>query len=87
MKMDNLVLIVETSGKNSKTNTFWRGGTYQKIIAKGKIPYCITDAWNDIWNSDIERAYKTDFEVYDARSKDWSNGEVDIYVSVFQSCK
>jgi predicted transcriptional regulator YdeE len=58
-----------------------KGGTYQKRMAKGEIPYCITQAWKDIWNSDIERAYETDFEVYDERSKDWANGEVDIYVS------
>lgn len=57
-------------------------GNYQKKTAKGEIPYCITEAWTTIWNSGVERAYRTDFEVYDARSKDWANGEVDIYVSV-----
>ncbi|MBS4066709.1 MAG: effector binding domain-containing protein [Chitinophagaceae bacterium] len=59
-----------------------QNGKYQKKTAKGEIPHCITEAWTGIWNSDIKRAYKIDFEVYDARSKDWSNGEVDIFVSV-----
>ena len=58
------------------------GGIYQKITAKGKMPDCIANAWKEIWSSDISRAYQADFEVYDERSKDWSNAEVDIFISV-----
>jgi len=57
-------------------------GMYQKILAKGKMPGCVTDAWKEIWVSEIPRSYKMDFEVYDERSKDWSSAEVDIYLSV-----
>ena len=57
-------------------------GTYQKIDAKGKMPDCVANAWKEVWISDIPRSYKMDFEVYDERSKDWSNAEVDIYLSV-----
>ena len=57
------------------------GGKYKKITAKGKIPECITKAWMSIWNSKIPRAYITDFEVYDERSLDLENAEVDIYLS------
>jgi predicted transcriptional regulator YdeE len=57
-------------------------GSYEKRTAKGEIPDCIGRAWMDIWNSGIKRAYQVDFEVYDARSADWANGEVDIYLSV-----
>ena len=57
-------------------------GTYQKIIARGIIPDCVANAWREIWNSAIPRAYQTDFEVYDGRSKDWNNAEVDIFLSV-----
>ena len=57
-------------------------GNYQKIIARGKMPDCIANAWKEIWASHISRAYKADFEVYDERSKDWNNAEVDIYVSL-----
>jgi len=55
--------------------------SYIKLIAKGKMPGCISDSWKDIWDSKIERAYHYDFEVYDERSKDWSNAIVDIFVS------
>ena len=54
---------------------------YSKVIAKGKMPDCVASSWKDIWNSNIDRAYNFDFEKYDERSKDWSNAEVEIFVS------
>ena len=57
-------------------------GTYQKIDAKGKMPDCVINAWKDVWVSSIPRSYKMDFEVYDERSKDWNNAEVEVYLSV-----
>ncbi|HMJ70376.1 MAG TPA: GyrI-like domain-containing protein [Cyclobacteriaceae bacterium] len=54
---------------------------YAKVIAKGKMPECVSNAWKSIWASTINRTYKFDFEKYDERSKDWSNAEVEIYVS------
>ncbi|MAU15796.1 MAG: AraC family transcriptional regulator [Muricauda sp.] len=55
---------------------------YMKVTAKGVMTHCITEAWEKIWNSEIERKFGFDFEVYDERSDDWNNAEVDIYVSV-----
>lgn len=57
-------------------------GSFIKRVAKGEIPSCIGAAWKEIWNADLPRAYKTDFEVYDDRSKDWNDAEVDIYLSI-----
>ncbi len=56
--------------------------TYQKITAKGKMPDCIGEAWQNIWKADINREFGFDFEIYDERSRDWENAEVDIYLSV-----
>jgi predicted transcriptional regulator YdeE len=56
--------------------------TYRKFTASGILPDCISFTWKKIWESDIQRAYRTDFEVYDERSKDWNNAEVDILISV-----
>jgi predicted transcriptional regulator YdeE len=56
--------------------------SYQKITAKGKMPDCVADAWREMWATNIHRAYAADFEVYDERSKDWNNAEVDIYISI-----
>lgn len=59
-------------------------GTYRKFTTKGILPDCISYTWKKIWESDIKRAYRTDFEVYDERSKVWNNAEVDILISVDQ---
>ncbi|CAN5914992.1 hypothetical protein BH11BAC7_BH11BAC7_20170 [soil metagenome] len=55
---------------------------YQQLTAKGKMPDCVANTWMEIWKSEIPRAYQADFEVYDERSKDWNNSEVDIFLSV-----
>src|SRR6476660_8176215 len=57
-------------------------GTYQKIDAKGKMPDCVINAWKEVWVFNIPRSYEMDFEVYDERSKDWNNAEVEVYLSV-----
>ena len=54
---------------------------YTRFSAKGGMTGCITDAWKQIWNSGLNRKFGFDFEVYDERSQDWSNAEVDIYIS------
>ncbi|WP_159800633.1 GyrI-like domain-containing protein [Flavobacterium sp. MK4S-17] len=59
-------------------------GNYKIITAKGKMPDCVADAWRTIWNSDIKRAYKADFEIYDGESFDWNNAEIAIFISVEQ---
>lgn len=54
---------------------------YSKFTAKGIMTGCVTDVWNEIWNSDIRRKFGFDFEIYDERSQDWNNAEVAIYIS------
>ncbi|GEP90774.1 hypothetical protein CTE07_24190 [Chitinophaga terrae (ex Kim and Jung 2007)] len=57
-------------------------GEYNKLTAQGKMPDCVADKWREIWSSDISRGYKFDFEVYDARSWDWANATVDVFLSI-----
>jgi predicted transcriptional regulator YdeE len=57
------------------------GGSYTKITTKGQMLDCVANAWREIWRSNMERVYQFDFEIYDERSKDWGNAEVDIYLS------
>ena len=71
---------------NAKTpqdmdNLLIPASSFNKVIAKGKMPECVANSWKEIWISKIERSYKYDFEIYDERSKDWNNAEVDIFVS------
>jgi predicted transcriptional regulator YdeE len=55
---------------------------YQRIAAKGKLPDCLVETWQKIWASTIPRSYRFDFEVYDERSQDWENAEVDVFLSL-----
>lgn len=50
-------------------------GDYICCKAKGNLVY---EEWTRIWNSDIPRAYTTDFEVYGENAAE----EVDIFLSV-----
>lgn len=58
-------------------------GNYAKYIAKGNMMQGIAqDRWEEIWkDSDLPRAYKADFDVYD-QAQNPENGEVAIFVSV-----
>ena len=57
-------------------------GKFEKVTAKGKMPECVIKAWKQIWESPLERAYKYDFEIYDERSKNWEDAEVEVFVSI-----
>src|SRR5690606_31489500 len=57
---------------------------YTRITSKGVMTGCITDAWQEIWKSDLQRNYGFDFELYDERSRDWNNAEVDIFISTIE---
>jgi predicted transcriptional regulator YdeE len=37
---------------------------YGLVSTRGKQPEALMDGWKSIWQSDLERNYKTDFEVY-----------------------
>jgi predicted transcriptional regulator YdeE len=55
---------------------------YKIVTAKGQMPECIAEAWNQIWVSGMKRKYGFDFEVYDERCQNWEDAEVDIYISM-----
>jgi len=74
---------VKTEAQNSQgmDSLIIPAGSYYKVIAKGTMPDCVVNSWKKIWSSISDRAYQFDFEIYDERSKDWSNAEVEIFVS------
>jgi len=54
---------------------------YSRVMARGEMPHCLSECWSKIWQSAIDRAYQFDFEVYDDRSTDWDDAEVEIFIS------
>ncbi len=57
-------------------------GNYAKFMVHGEIPECTAAAWKSIGDANLNRALIVDFEVYDERSADRNNAEIDIYLSV-----
>jgi predicted transcriptional regulator YdeE len=58
-------------------------GNYQKFTAKGNLNEgAVFNEWVKIWNSDLDRAYTTDYEVYGERAAKMENGEVDIFIAL-----
>lgn len=58
--------------------------SFQVFTAKGKMPDAVVDTWKTIWNQDAElgRKYTYDFELYDAKSQQGDNSEVDIFIAI-----
>ncbi len=62
------------------------GGTYQPFVARGSLTQGVVyQTWVEIWNSDLDRAYTADFEVYGEKARNPEDAEVDIYVAVKES--
>ncbi|WP_306350907.1 GyrI-like domain-containing protein [Flavobacterium sp. '19STA2R22 D10 B1'] len=61
------------------------GGKYIKYTAKGKMPEAVGQTWGEIWNQDtqLNRLYTADFEVYDEKSAlPQDQAEVGIYIAI-----
>jgi predicted transcriptional regulator YdeE len=63
------------------------GGRFAVLTTnKGPLPNVVPQAWQRIFKLEDEkklhRTYKADFEVYDQRSRDPQNGQLDIYVGM-----
>ena len=56
---------------------------YTKHIAKGNILHgMVFGKWTKIWNSNLDRTFTADFEVYGEKAQNPENAEVDIFVAV-----
>jgi predicted transcriptional regulator YdeE len=58
-------------------------GLYQKFTAKGNLMQgAVFNEWTKIWNTPIDRKYTTDFEVYDEKSQNPEDADVDIFIAL-----
>lgn len=59
------------------------GGEFVKFTVKGNLHEGVVyNAWVDIWNSDLPRAYAADFEIYGDKARNSADAEVEIFLSV-----
>jgi len=56
---------------------------YEEFIAKGNLSEGIVfNKWLEIWNSDLDRSFTADFEVYGEKTQNPENAEVAIYIAL-----
>ena len=77
-KVENLDTI--PNGMVGKT---FEEANYAKHIATGNILQgMVFNEWTKIWNSDLDRTFTADFEVYGEKAQNPENAEVDIFIAV-----
>ncbi|WP_029904612.1 GyrI-like domain-containing protein [Prevotella sp. 10(H)] len=55
---------------------------YYKYISEGELPYAVGRTWAHIWQSDIDRRYLADFDVYGEDAKDPANARITTFLSI-----
>ncbi|TMM58541.1 AraC family transcriptional regulator [Maribacter algarum] len=61
----------------------FEGGTFAKFVSRGDVTKgAVYNSWVEIWNTDLERLYTADFEIYGEKAKDPSDAEIDIFVAI-----
>lgn len=58
------------------------GCDYFTFISEGKLPESVAQTWEFIWQSDIERSYVADFEIYGVAAQNPENAIVTTYLSI-----
>lgn len=57
-------------------------GEYASLSARGEQPKALIETWVAVWESDLDRAFKTDFEVYGPRFFEEGVHEVLVYIGL-----
>ncbi|MGB6153108.1 MAG: GyrI-like domain-containing protein [Pricia sp.] len=61
----------------------FEGGDYIKFTTRGNLAKgLIIREWQKIWETDLDRRYTLDFEVYGEKARNPSDAEVDIMIAV-----
>lgn len=55
-------------------------GKYAKFSIEGHMVDAVVEAWEKIWEMDLDRSYTGDFEEY--LNADWENAKIDIYIAL-----
>ena len=55
---------------------------YQVYKSTGKLSVSLAKTWEGIWNTDLNRRYSADFDIYGEKAKDFENAEVETYVAI-----
>jgi predicted transcriptional regulator YdeE len=58
-------------------------GRYAVFLSEsGPVGEVVMKTWQRVWSAEIDRAYRTDYEVYDERASNPGNARVEVHVGV-----
>ncbi|MGL5675201.1 MAG: GyrI-like domain-containing protein [Cellulosilyticaceae bacterium] len=55
-------------------------GRYAKFSVHGHMEKAVAEAWQKIWQMDLDRSFTGDFEEY--LNSDWEAADIDIYIAL-----
>lgn len=59
------------------------GGDFQQFTSRGNLSQGVVyGTWQNIWEKDINRTYRADYEVYGPKALSPEDAEVEIFVGV-----
>lgn len=68
---------------NGMVGQEFQGGEYVKFVSKGSLNKGVVyETWTEIWNSNLERIYTADFEIYGEKAQNPEDAEVEIFVAI-----
>ena len=61
----------------------FNGGNYARFVSKGDLTKGVVyEEWTKIWNSNLNREYSADFEIYGEKAQNPNDAEVEIFVAI-----
>lgn len=72
---------VEVKEKTQQVLAIIPKGKYAKFVIKGDVQTAVCEAWNEIWNMNLNRTYQSDFEEYQER-QEGEEQEIHIYIGI-----
>lgn len=71
---------VSENGNKELSSKVIPAGRYAKFSVHGNMVQAVAEAWGEIWEMNLERSYRGDFEEY--LNADWENADIDLYVAL-----
>lgn len=73
---------VAKAEENDLETTIIEAGKYAKFTIHGDVKQAVGEAWQKIWELNLDRKFSYDFEVYHNNSDDMTNQMIDIYIAL-----
>ncbi len=75
-------VIKEEKDNEELANKVIPKGKYAKFVIIGDVKNSVGQAWQEIWNMNLNRKYTCDFEEYQNNSEDMQKQEIHIYIAI-----